>query len=55
MPKAPPAAKVVEDVEDVEDEPPSKRPSKKTADTETPVPKSKKVLADVVSAWSKED
>jgi hypothetical protein len=47
------AAVVVDDVEDVEDEPPSKRPSTKSADVEAP--KGKKALADVVSAWSKED
>lgn len=52
MPKA--KAEVV-DVEDVEDEPPSKRPSKKAVEAEMPAPKSKKALADVVSAWSKED
>jgi len=48
---------VVTDIEDIEDEPPSKRPSKKSvdADAETPAAKSKKALADVVSAWSKDD
>jgi hypothetical protein len=47
----------VTDIEDIEDEPPSKRPSKKSvdADAETPAAKSKKALADVVSAWSKDD
>jgi hypothetical protein len=47
----------VTDIEDIEDEPPRKRPSKKSvdADAETPAAKSKKALADVVSAWSRED